>query len=108
MGIYDIPEVSKEIKALSIRRLIASGADYVKDLERRHTAIFNIIWFNEDFTPQEIMDMYGTSAYLLFQDSLATQEFLQKVILNYKFLIPPYKYTINKDGSVTIGDKIAL
>jgi len=74
----------------------------------KHGLIFREIWNCPTVSPQEIMDMYGTDAVLLFLFSSQIQNLLASSNPNYVPLAPPYQYTINPDGTVTIGDPIQL
>lgn len=62
---------------------------------------FNNVWNNDDFTPQEIFDAFGTDAIQLFQVAGATIALLQ--IMNSSFVPPtPPAYTANEDGTITV------
>jgi hypothetical protein len=103
MSIYDIPEETRDEKLRNLMRGIASSKNVIQHLDGQHRGAFNQIWNNEEFTPQEIMDAYGTNAAKLFIDSSATQNFLAVVLEGYVPLVPPQPFTINQDGTVTIG-----
>lgn len=65
---------------------------------------FNLVWFSEDATPQEMFDAFGTKARDLFNISYQAQLFLKAVDDSWEMLVPPKPYTINDNGSVTVND----
>lgn len=67
---------------------------------------FNIIWSSPEYTPQGIMDSRGTGAGQMFVIFGKLQELLVAIDPSYVPLSAPYAYTINQDGTVTIGEKI--
>lgn len=75
-------------------------------LNQTFTKIFQQIWVNPNFTPQQIMDAFGSDAASLFQLSGQVQDLLNTIVPNVNQLTPPNAFTINQDGTVTIGAKI--
>lgn len=69
----------------------------------QHKLIFNTIWKNVDFTPQQICDGFGTDTAALFQLSNDLQTTFKTANPEYEVLNPPNAVTINTDGTVTIG-----
>jgi hypothetical protein len=59
-----------------------------------------------DMTPQEIFDLFGADSYKMFELCSEIQTMLLSVDANYQPLVPPYEYTINEDGTVTVGNYI--
>ena len=75
--------------------------------QREQVQIFNMIWNSYENTPQEILDKFGTDAVELFIASKNAEDYLTLVLGDrYTPLVVPYEFTINEDGSVTVGDKI--
>jgi hypothetical protein len=103
VSIYDIPVRTDEEKLRDIKRHIASSAFMIQQINMQHLTAFNNIWNNPDFTPQQVLDSFGTDAARLFSDSSATQTFLAAVLDGYEPLTPTAAYTINNDGTVTVG-----
>lgn len=67
---------------------------------------FRLIWENDTFSPQEIFDKFGSDSYELFVFSRMMQDCLLQINPDYTYLTPPYLYTINMDGTVTVGERI--
>lgn len=88
-----------------VEEIIRTNARGLQILERNHTQNFNRIWNNPDFTPQEVLDKFGTSAVKLFVASKATQDFIKACNPDYEVLVPPKEFTINKDGTVTVAEE---
>jgi hypothetical protein len=71
--------------------------------------LFEKVWNHPDLTPQEVMDSFGTEAKDLFILSQATCDYLNAIVpgtITDANSTPPYEYTINDDGTVTIGAKL--
>ena len=75
---------------------------------------FARVWLRQDgVTPQQVFDQFGTSAAVLFAGAQATLTFIESfAALNGLTLTdylqptdytPPLPYTINADGTVTVG-----
>ena len=74
-----------------------------RTLKHQHTIAFNKVWDNPNFTPQEIIDAFGSDAASLFSISWSIQQILLAADPNYKLLIPPMNVTLNSDGTVTLS-----
>lgn len=72
----------------------------------KYNESFEMFWSEENVTPQERCDMLGNQAYKVFEDSMDRIVHLMKYQPTWNPPIPPYKYTINEDGTVTIGKLI--
>lgn len=105
MSLYDIPEptTSEKQKTLQIE-LARQTTNTLLEIKESLERATNMVWRNENLTPQEIFDAYGTNGYLLFQSSANTIEFIMKEDPTFIPTLPPYEYTINEDGTVVIGD----
>src|ERR1017187_9930971 len=68
-------------------------------MKAQHTQAFNQIWNNQNFTPKEIVDAFGTDAAALFTLSYELQQILLAADPTYVMLIPPVSVTINSDGT---------
>jgi len=101
-----IEKTHDEILKDEVLKIIESSNNISKGTDIRHKNLWNLIWNNKNVTPQEIFDVFSTDAYKLFELSSALQTLLSRVIENYQFMTPKYEYTINEDGSVTVGSLI--
>jgi len=72
----------------------------------QHARLFQQFWENRKVSPQEILDEYGTDAAQLFAYSSQLQALAKGINPDYEPLVPPYAFTINRDGTVTVGEKI--
>lgn len=67
---------------------------------------FNNVWRNPEATPQEIFASFGTNAVKLFVVAGATIQFIKALDPEWEEPVPPYQYSINPDGTVTVGNII--
>lgn len=67
---------------------------------------FDNIWHNpDDYTPQEMFDVYGTEGVLLVMRSEATKLWINSVdpdILPAEYQTAPNEIQVNQDGTVTV------
>jgi hypothetical protein len=107
-----IIEVTTEDKtqAEKVTRIKGSMVKLASGIYRQtvmlHTRLFNQLWKNPKASPQEILDEYGTEAAQLFSFSSQLQAMALGINPAYEPLVSPYEFTINSDGTVTVGDKI--
>jgi len=108
MGIFEEETLTKQEKLNLLNEEIKRKSKMsLLIFQDRQKEIFNKIWYNEEFTPQEVFDTFGNETIELFIAS-AKSEQLQKDLLgdDYTELVVPYNFTLNEDGTVTVGDKI--
>lgn len=106
MSIIDTKQISNNAKLeqteSNIRKVNIALHDTIK---RQHSYIFNTIWYNPDgLSAQDIFDAFGTESHELFTFSQSIQTLLHQIDSNYIPLSPPNDYTINADGTVTVGE----
>ena len=85
----------------------------------KHAQIFSLIWSEPayelnsdgdkveiapDITEQEIFTAFGEEAGDLFEMSLGVQSLLNTVDPDYEPMQATHNYTINEDGTVTVGE----
>lgn len=51
---------------------------------------------------QKILDLFGNEAYMLFAFHKKWQDFIAAIDPEYQYLVPPYNYEFNDDGTVTL------
>lgn len=71
-------------------------------LKQSVTNSFHLVWYASN--PQAVLDEFGSSAVELFQASVAAQEFIKQFDNTWVDLVTPYEFTINEDGTVTVGE----
>lgn len=74
---------------------------------RMYTAAFNTFWKNPNATPAQIAAVWGTGAMARFAAHKAIGDAILTAAPNTVLPAPPYQYTLNADGSITIGDPIS-
>jgi len=104
--IENASEMQQDIVAEAKNRIVAMSTAMFRRMKQEHARIFNMLWNNPKATPQEILDEYGTDAASLFSFSLQIQTMAKAIDPGYVPLVSPYEYTINRDGTITVGDKI--
>ena len=79
----------------------------MRELHAQMVSYFNqimtLVWSHPTLTPQQIMDQYGTNAHNLFDMAGLCQQTIESALPNTTLLGPTYNFTINADGTVTIG-----
>jgi len=97
--------LTTEQKAKQDHKYICTMFRNIRDrIEEEHNIIWNIIWNNErGLTAQEVLDDFGTDAYDLFLFSNSIQSLLSEADPEYNHLVTPSEYTVNTDGTITIG-----
>jgi hypothetical protein len=85
--------------------IIKESLRFLNGAKRKHMSAFRKFWYNPNATPQEICDKFGTNAKEVFIASKATEDYIKILDETYKAPEVPYEFTINADGTVTIGEK---
>lgn len=104
MGILDnktdsVLELKQDV--MHVRKL---SQNMYQNISRQLEQSFTIVWNNsKGFTPQEVLDEFGSDAKDLFVYSAQLQQILKVVNPAYEIIEPPYDYTINADGTVTVN-----
>lgn len=76
-----------------------------RTMQNRHESVWDMIWNNKDgLTPQEVLDSFGPDAAELFLFSSNIQTMLATAGAGYSPVDTPNEFTVNPDGTVTIGD----
>ena len=99
-----VPDASKNDVQNAVIRIKQNNLELWRFIKERHTAIFNMVWYDSQYTAKQIVDGFGTDGADLFNFSSDIQNLLYALDNTYKPLVPPKKYTINEDGTVTVED----
>lgn len=101
-------EIEKTPEELAKEQVIAFSKESQSVLDNykyNYQRLFNMIWSTQ-VNPQDFFDVLGSNAASIFATA-------QKVVMHIIDLDPtytppaaPYKYVINQDGTVTVGDKL--
>lgn len=104
MGLLDTPELTPQEKALQTKRQIQARArSSLSTIKNDLQEGFRLFWFpTAPQTVQMNADAFGTDCAALFLLNSQTIDFIQLLDPTYE---PPTPgaYTINQDGTVTIG-----
>ena len=74
----------------------------VGDMQTNIRSLFDLVWNSQDYTAQEMLDLWGTNAVSLFQAVQYATQIIQLVVPTYQPSNPPYPFTINADGTVSV------
>jgi len=100
-----LPPLEKR-QALAKNRLVAGMSTLFAHLKAEHERLAQIVWNNpRGMTPQEVLDGFGADAAELFRlSSLLVQVLNEAEPGGYPYQTPN-EFTINGDGTVTVGAK---
>jgi hypothetical protein len=110
MNLFDTEQQTDDEKLdAQIGAIKKQAVRAINRFKQNQNQIFNMIWNNYQFTPQQIFDKFGSSAVELFVVSKAAEDY-QALALgdSYTPLVVPYEFVVNADGTVTVGDKIVI
>lgn len=105
MGILaDNVDVNSETVEATVQKIKKANTNFYNVIRVLHESGFNLVWDNPNHTAKEIIDAMGTDAVALFRVSGGIQDLCAMIDPNYAPLVPPKAFTINEDGTVTIGE----
>lgn len=89
------------------RRIKQKSTETLFGLIGTYEELKTIVWENpQGLTPQQVFDSLGTSAGELFQLSAVLVQTVNTVQPNTLDAAQPYQFTVNPDGTVTVGDPV--
>jgi hypothetical protein len=102
--------------AAEMRRINGLAIVTYRQLVTQHRALMEAFWANPNgFTPQEVFDKYGTNAVSIFIESsvmltfISGREDILGIPVEQRYVVViPFNYTINPDGTVTVGEPITV
>ena len=99
-----ITQLTLEQKQSQVKQRILAGINQnIAQLQGQFTSMFASVWLNPELTAQEVFDAFGTDAAAMFMIAAQTQGFLNTLKPGSCTQIPPKTYTINADGTVSVG-----
>jgi len=107
MPIIKTKKTQEEITKDVVSEVIRYSNNLESNLLQDHAHIYNLVWNNEQATPQEIFDGLGADVKQIFEASIAIQTLLKTLDSSYEVLTAPYEYEITAQG-VVVGDKIVV
>jgi hypothetical protein len=84
-------------------RIIDENTHCLSVMKDTAKAVFQLLWHSSDKTPQQVCDMMGTDAAKGFEAHAKLQELIYLIDPTWVPLVPPVGYTVNQNGTVTIG-----
>lgn len=105
MEIFTPTELSDEVKAqIEANKIASFNKDILDNMITNYESAFMMFWNNPNTTTQAICDRFGNKAYQLFAASDAIRQLIVQMRPSYTAPVVPFLFTINQDGTVTIGD----
>ena len=109
MSLFNEPEKTQEEIAKEQVREINSNVERITGLSKTFSQkLYDLFWNNEKCTPQELIAIYGSDGYKLFQKLAIWNNAINAI--DPSFVVPTvpekWDYTINPDGTVTITEKV--
>jgi hypothetical protein len=99
-----VPDAPSEVVKNQVIKIKQNNLELWKYIKDRHTAIFNMVWYDSQYSAKQIVDGFGTDGASLFQFSGDIQDLLYALDNTYEPLVPPKDYVVNEDGTVTVEE----
>lgn len=88
-------------------RIARKSYETYQGLIGSYTDIREMVWNNQQgLTPQQVFDALGTDAAEMFQLSGLLVQTVNAVKPDTLSAAQPYEFTVNDDGTVTVGNEI--
>lgn len=100
-----IEKTKEELAKEAVNTFSKESQDVLDNYKYNYQRLFNMIW-NTSVHPQDFFDVLDTQAVTIFQTAQEVVTHIMKLDPSYTPPAAPYKYTIGKDGTVTVGEKI--
>lgn len=104
---FQIPEKTHEEKIrdqiIAINEHSRISAETAK---ANYYGAFDMLWNPPYGTPQDICDGLGSQAYKLFENAMTWIGVIVALDPSWQYPPAPNEFTINHDGTVTIGEPI--
>ena len=86
------------------QRISRMTSNIYTTMTNQHAQMFKLVFQNPlGLTPQEVVDSLGTDAGEAFTFSVLAQDLLEQIDPEYVRVESPVPYTINPNGTVTLG-----
>ena len=109
MSLLSSQNLTTEQKQLAVAGKIQKASSFLfRQMANTYANIYTDVWVNPDLTPQEVFDSLGTSGAELLALADVLSSTVNGVVPGTIETGYPYEYTINEDGTVTIGDLIEV
>ena len=102
-----IEKTKEELAKEAVNAFSNESQDVLDNYKNNYKNLFSMIW-NTSVHPQDFFDILGNQAVTIFQTAQEVVMHIMKLDPNYIPPAAPYKFEINRDGTVTIGEKIII
>lgn len=108
MSLFD--GVQKSTAQKKYETILETSSKILQGEKVRCKAMFDNLWSGLETKEdaQAVMDLFGADAASLFITHKAWQDFIKAIDPSYEMLTPPFNLTFNADGTVTVGEKMAV
>lgn len=104
MAIINLPVLTTDQQKAQVANMLRSSTSQAfLQMKNQFVTNFNLVWNHPTLTPQQVFDSVGTDAAGLFQIASAIQTAANAIVPGVLPQTPPKSYTINQDGTVTVG-----
>lgn len=107
MSLIDIPKPLVPAIADVVLDIKNSNRNLYIFIKNQLAGIFNTVWHDPNYSPEQIITAMGTDASALFVVAAQLQQLAAQVDPTYVVLAPPdnYSVTLNQDGTVNVAKK---
>lgn len=106
---FNIPEKTRQDKVIDVVRQIDTKViETIENAKVGYRATYDLLWHNQDVQPQEICDQLGNEAYKMFENAMRWIQAIKQFDPTWEYPPAPNEFTINEDGTVTIGQPIQI
>lgn len=85
-----------------IERIQIANTQCLNVMKSTARSTFDLVWNNQNKTPQEICDMFGVDAVKAFDLHSKLQTLIYSIDNSWVPLVPPLERVENEDGTITI------
>jgi len=101
------PVTTEQRQAITKQRIRGSIIQLFNQMQTVFQNNFDLVWHHPVLTPQQVLDGLGTDAGELFRLAGLLVDCVNGAKENTITEGAPNQYTVNQDGTVTVGDQIA-
>jgi len=101
------PPTTEQKQQQTVLRIQRQATHLFSQMGQTYEGIKQSVWGNQQgLTPQEVFDALGTNGAELFQLSALLVQAVNAAKPDTLDPAQPYEFTINEDGTVTVGDPV--
>lgn len=99
------------LRQLYLKKRVSASQNTIPDsidaLKVLYTRGMQLVWADEgDIGPAEVFESLGTDGAALFMNGMKLLQFILNEDPDWDFPKPTHEYTLNEDGTVTVGDPL--